>query len=122
MITKEELSKFLDLYSNFDKAITRMEKAISGNSHFCSTNLFDTDWYTHVSDMYDIFLESHFTDEGIDWINYYFFEDIKDHVVTITISADLFNKEHEVEYHLNSVDELWDFLLTNKKLYFKDAE
>ena len=54
--------------------------------------------------------------------NYYFFEDVEDHLVTVTISADLFDKEHEVEYHLNSVDELWDFLLTNKKLYFKDAE
>ena len=122
MITKEQLSEFLDRYSNFDKAITRMEKAISGNSYFCSANLFDTDWYTHVSEMYDIFLESHFTDEGIDWINYYFFEDIEDHIVTVTVSADLFDKEHEVEYHLNSVDELWDFLLTDKKLYFKDAE
>ena len=122
MITKEQLSEFLDRYSNFDRAVTRMGEAISGKSYPYNTNLFETDWYTHVSEMYDIFLESHFTDEGIDWINYYFFEDIEDHLVTVTVSADLFNKEHEVEYHLNSVDELWDFLLTNKKLYFKDAE
>ena len=122
MITKEQLSEFLDRYSKFDKAVIRMGEAVSGKSYPYSTDLFETDWYTHVSEMYDIFLESHFTDEGIDWINYYFFEDIEDHLVTITISADLFDKEHEVKYHLNSVDELWDFLMTDKKLYFKDAE
>ena len=122
MITKEQLSEFLDRYSNFDKAVTRMGEAISGKSYPYSTDLFETDWYTQVNEMYDIFLESHFTDEGIDWINYYFFEDIEDHLVTVTVSADLFDKEHEVEYHLNSVDELWDFLMTDKKLYFKDAE
>ena len=122
MITKEELKNFLDRYNNFDKAVTRMEEAISGKSYPYGTNLFETDWHTYVSEMYDIFLESHFTDKGIDWVNYYFLEDIDDHLVTVTISADLFNKEQEVEYHLNSVDELWDFLITDKKLYFKDAE
>lgn len=122
MITKEELTNFLDRYSKFDKAVIRMGEAVSGKFYPYSTNLFETDWYTYVSEMYDIFLESHFTDKGIDWVNYYFLEDIDDHLVTINISADLFNKEHEVEYHLNSVDELWDFLMTNKKLYFKDAE
>ena len=122
MITKEQLSEFLDRYSNFDKAVIRMGEAISGKSFLYSADLVETDWYTYVSEMYDIFLESHFTDEGIDWINYYFFEDVEDHLVTVTVSADLFNKEHEVEYHLNSVDELWDFLMTDKKLYFKDAE
>jgi len=121
MITKEELKNFLDRYSNFDKAVIRMGEVISGKSYPYSTNLFETDWYTYVSEMYDIFLESHFTDKGIDWVNYYFLEDIDDHLVTINISADLFNKEQEVEYHLNSIDELWDFLLTDKKAYFKNV-
>ena len=122
MITKEQLSEFLDRYSKFDKAVIRMGEAISGKSYPYNTDLFETDWYTIVSNMYDTFLESHFTNEGINWINYYLFEDVKDHVVTVIISADLFYKEHEIEYHLNSVDELWDFLMTDKKLYFKDAE
>lgn len=122
MITKEELNKFLDLYSNFDKSIIRMGEAISGKSYPYNSDLFETDWYETVNEMFYTFLESHFTEVGIDWVTYYFFEDIEDHLVTVTISADLFNKEHEVEYHLNSVDELWDFLMTDKKLYFKDAE
>ena len=122
MITKEELSKFLDLYTKFDKSIIRMGEAISGKSYPYNVDLFETDWYEIVNEMYYTFIESHFTEAGADWVNYYFFEDIEDHLVTVNISADLFNKEHEVEYHLNSVDELWDFLLTDKKLYFKDAE
>jgi hypothetical protein len=122
MITKEELNKFLDQYSKFDKAVIRMGEAISGKSYPYSTDLFETDWYNIVNEMFYTFLESHFTEAGIDWVTYYFFEDIEDHLVTVTISADLFDKEHEVEYHLNSIDELWDFLMTDKKLYFKDAE
>ena len=122
MITKEQLSEFLDRYSNFDKAVIRMGEAISGKSYPYNTNLFETDWYTHVSEMYDIFLESHFTDEGIDWINYYFLEDVEDHLVTVTVSADLFEGKREIEYHLNSIEELWNFLITDKKAYFKNAE
>jgi hypothetical protein len=40
----------------------------------------------------------------------------------ITKEADLFKEKEEIEYHLNSIDELWEFLLTDKKLYFKNAE
>lgn len=122
MITKEDLRKFLDLYSKFDKSVIRMGEAISGKSYPYNTDLFETDWYETVNEMFYTFLESHFIEAGIDWITYYFFENMEDHLVTVNISADLFNKEHEVEYHLNSVDELWNFLMTDKKLYFKDAE
>lgn len=121
MITKKELSKFLDHYGIYNSAVTRIGKAISG-SPYHYMNLFETDWGDAVENMLYAFLESNFTEEGIDWITYYLFEDVEDHVVTVTISEDLFYKEHEIEYHLNSVDELWDFLLTNKELYFKDAE
>lgn len=119
MITKEEFNKFITEFQSFNKAIDRIEEALTGRSYSCT--LFESDWVASVEKMLDVFMESHFTDKGIDWICYYLFETIDDHLVKVTISADLFNKEHEVEYHLNSIDELWDFLLANKKLYFKNV-
>ena len=120
MITKKEFEEFLKQYNKFNEAISRMEEAISGKSY--RINLYETDWSEAVEDMLFIFLKSHFTEAGIDWITYYLFEDIEDKLVTVTIPADIFEEEKEIEYHLNSLDELWDFLLTDKKLYFKYAE
>ena len=120
MITKEEFTEYILNYQVFEQAINRMEEAFSGRKYGC--NLFDCDWVDSVGKMLDIFIESHFTETGSDWIFYYLFETIGDKKVTITKEADLFKEKEEVEYHLNSIDELWDFLLTDKKLYFKNAE
>ena len=82
----------------------------------------DCDWIDEVNKLLEAAIYSHFTEEGVDWIFYYLYELIEDKKVTVTKSADLFDKEQKIEYHLNSIDELWDFLLTDKKLYFKNAE
>ena len=120
MITKEEFTKFISNHQIFDRGIERFEKAITGKNYTC--NLIETDWGEAVGYMLDSFLESHFTEKGCDWIYYYLFEDVEDHKVIVKKEADMFNVEEEIEYHLNSIDELWKFLLTDKKLYFKNAE
>lgn len=120
MITKEEFINYLTQYQIFDKAIDRLSEALSGSKY--GIPLFETDWGEAVGEMLDIFLCSHFTVEGADWVTYYLFEDIEDKLVTITKPADMFNEKKEIEYHLNSLDELWNFLLTDKEAYFKNAE
>jgi len=120
MITKEEFTEYILNYQAFEQSISRMEEAFCGRPHGC--NLFECDWVNSVDKMLDIFIESHFTETGSDWIFYYLFETIEDKRVIVTKEADLFKEKEEVEYHLNSIDELWDFLLTDKKLYFKNAE
>ena len=120
MITKKEFTKFINQYQIFDTALNRISEAVSGSKY--GLTLFETDWGEAVGKMLDIFLDSHFTEEGVDWVIYYLFEDIEDKLVIVTEPADMFNKEKKIEYHLNSLDELWDFLLTNKKTYFKNAE
>lgn len=118
MITKEEFFKYLEAYKTFDSGINRMAGAITGNKYLMP--LYETDWGDAVGRMLDIFLESHFTEKGSDWVSYYLFEDIEDKKVTISIEGDMFRDPGVVEYHLNSIDELWDFLQTNVKLYFKE--
>ena len=120
MITKEEFVKYLTQYQIFEKAMDRLSEALSGSKY--GIPLFETDWGEAVGEMLDIFLMSHFTVNGADWVTYYLFENVEDHEVVITKEADMFEGEEKIIYHLNSIDELWDFLLTDKKAYFKNAE
>ena len=119
MISKEDLSKFILEFQTFEQAIDRMEEAISGSQYGCG--LWESDWYSAVGRMFDIFIDTHFTEQGADWVFYYMFENIEDKIVTVKQDKDIFNEEKEIEYHLNSIDELWDFLLTDKKAYFKNV-
>lgn len=119
MITKEEFVKFIQSYIEFEEYVDNFDKAITGKSH--PTILFETKWYEAVDKMLDSFLDSHFTDYGVDWICYFLFEDVDDKAAYIKQEGDMFNKEKEIRYPLESTDELWDFLLTDKKLYFKNV-
>lgn len=120
MITKDEFDKFLTNYIIFEDSIRNIEEALWGKLYV--GNLYECNFVDSVGKMLDIFIDSHFTEKGADWIYYYLFEDVGDHKVIVKKEADMFNKEEEIEYHLNSINELWDFLLTDKKLYFKNAE
>lgn len=118
MITKEEFTKFITQYQIFEKALDRLSEALSGSKY--GLPLFETDWGEAVGKMLDIFLDSHFTKDGVDWVTYYLFEDVEDKEVTFT-EQDIFG-EKKFEYHLNSIDELWNFLLIDKVRYFKNAK
>ena len=117
MITKEEFVKYLTEYQSFGKAINRLGEALGGKGYYY---IYECDWYDNVGQMLDIFIDSHFTEEGADWVTYYLFEDIDDKLVIIKKPADMFNEESKIEYHLNSIEELWNFLQTDINLYFKN--
>ena len=119
MITKEEFIKFIQSYIEFQDSVDNFDKAITGKSY--PSILFETKWYEAVGRMLNSFLDSHFTDYGIDWICYFLFEDVDDKAAYIKQEGDMFNEEKEIRYSLESADELWDFLLTDKKLYFKNV-
>lgn len=119
MITKEEFTKYISEYQRFDEGLERLSEALSGSKY--GIPIFECDWAEAVGKMLDCFLDSHLTVDGADWVTYYMFEDVEDKKVTIKKPEDMFNKETEIEYHLNSIDELWDFLLTDKKKYFKNV-
>lgn len=119
MITKELFVKFLSQYQRFNVAFERIEEALVGRKY--SSNLYESDWYDSVGAMLDLFLESHFTEEGVDWISYYLFEDVDDKAAYITRDKDIFNEEKEIRYPLDTIDELWNFLQSDIKLYFKSV-
>ena len=119
MIAKEEFIKFIQSYQEFENSVDRFDKAITGKSY--PSILYETKWYEAVGRMLNSFLDSHFTDYGIDWICYFLFEDVDDKAAYVKQEGDMFNEEKEIRYSLESADELWDFLLTDKKLYFKNV-
>ena len=118
MITKEEFVKIITNYNKFQKGIDRIFKAFTGEEYY----YYECDWVETVNLMFETTIYTHFTEAGADWIFYYMYETIEDKKVLITIEADLFNGQRKMEYHLNSIEDLWNFLMTNKKIYFKDAE
>jgi thymidylate kinase len=82
MITKEEFTQYITEFQKFDEAIERIEIALNGSKYGC--NLWESDWYGNVSKMLDIFIDSHFTEKGADWVYYYLFENIDDKKVIIS--------------------------------------
>lgn len=114
MITKEQFIKFITEYKNFDEAIDRIDQAVSGRNW--GLNLFECDWYNSVGIMLDTFLDSHFTNDGCDLVTWWLFEDV-DKLITQKVNPDLFNGESEIEYDVEDIEALWDYIQKYKNDY-----
>lgn len=114
MITKEQFIKFITEYKNFEEAIDRIDQAVSGRNW--GLNLFECDWYNSVGTMLDTFLNSHFTIDGCDLVNWWLFEDV-DKLITQKVDPDLFNGESEIEYDVEDIEALWDYIQKYKNDY-----
>ena len=113
MITKQQFIKYIFEYKNFDDGLLRLEKAISGNNSY---DIFNCDWAISVEKMLDIFLESYFTDKGIDIITWWLFESV-DHIIWQKTDPDLFSGKSEIEYNVNELEDLWNYLIKYKEDY-----
>lgn len=118
MITQEEFNSFINNYQAFKKSIDRFGKALGGKDFYF---IYECDWYGNVDKMLDIFLESHFTEDGQDLITWWLFEDVE-HIIEQTVDPDLFHGKSEIEYNVEEIWDLWDYMVKYKKDYFKDAE
>ena len=114
MITKELFVKFLSQYQRFNTAFERIEEALMGRKY--SSNLCESDWCESVGYMLDIFLQSHFTEEGCDLINAYLFEDCRE--FWQTKDKTLFEDEKEEHHTFDTLEELYDVMLLYKNTYF----
>ena len=117
MITKEEFVKFIQAYEEFEEGIDNLGKSLSGDRPY-RVNLWDSNWVYAVCKMWDQFMYSHFTEEGSDLINWWKFEDV-DHIIIQIVSPDLFNGKSEIEYNVNNIEDLWNYLTKFSSDYFK---
>lgn len=117
MITKEKFIRAIAKYKEFSKGAEALSQVVCDSKY----SIYETKWIDAVGQIFDIFVDSNFTDEGADWIFYYLFEDPDDKAAYVKQEGDMFNEEKEIRYPLNTVEELWNFLLTDKNLYFKNV-
>lgn len=117
MVTKEEFVKFIQAYEEFEEGIDNLGKFLSGDRLY-RVNLWDSNWVDAVCKMWDNFMYSHFTEVGIDLINWWKFENV-DHIITQTMSPDLFNGKSEIKYDVNNIEDLWNYLTKFSSDYFK---
>lgn len=110
MINKKEFIKFIKSYEIFENGIDRLNV-------YLKANLWECAWVDAVSKMWDQFMYSHFTEEGSDLINWWKFEDV-DHIIWQKTDPDLFNGKSEIEYNVNKLEDLWDYLIKYKEDYF----
>jgi len=110
MITKEEFIKYLNEWKSFETSIDAIGICVFANEY----SVWETKFADAAGKMLDIFINSHFTEEGSDLINWYLFESVQK---TITIPETLFEPSKKIS--LESLDDLWDFLKSDSKIYFK---
>jgi hypothetical protein len=111
MITKKEFINFIKSYETFENGIDCLNR-------YLKANLWECDWVDAVSRMWDQFMYSHFTEEGSDLINWWKYEDV-DHIITHVIDPDLFHGKSEIEYDVNDIEDLWNYLTKFSSDYFK---
>ena len=109
MINKKEFINFVKSYEIFENGIDRL-------NIYLKANLWECAWIDAVSRMWDQFMYSHFTEEGSDLINWWKFED-EDHIIWQKTNPDLFNGKSEIEYNVNELEDLWDYLIKYKENY-----
>lgn len=108
MITKELFFKYINNYNEYNNAIERISKAISGKNF--SSDIYDSDWNDSVNLMLDVFLEQNFTEGGNDLIYAFLFENDETNPLT------LFEKD-DTKVVLDTLDKLWDYLYQYKEDY-----
>ena len=118
MITKKEFIEFINAYKKYESGVDRFDMSITGKAY--PSILSDTDWGQAVGIMLDCFLCSHFTEDGVDIIDWWLFEEVN-HVITQTIDSDLFHVKSEIEYDVNDINDLWEYLYKFKKDYIKNV-
>lgn len=116
MITKKEFINFIESYETFENGINRIIETLSGGKPY-TIDLWGCDWVDAVCKMWDNFIYSHFTEEGSDLINWWKFEDI-DHIIWQKTDLDLFNGKSKIEYNVNELEDLWNYMIKYKKDYF----
>ena len=98
MITKEIFLKFIDAAEKYDSEIERW-------SDF-GINIFEQAIIDYGWELYNLFLETNFTEEGIDWVNWYMFERVS------IVTGELLScyDENGSEFYVYNSEQLWDLV------------
>lgn len=117
MISKKEFINFIESYETFENGINQIIETLSGGKPY-TINLWGCNWVDAVSKMWDNFMYSHFTEVGCNLIDWWKYEKVN-HIITQKVDPDLFHGRSEIEYNVNDIEDLWNYLIKFKLDYFK---
>lgn len=103
------------IFKEFKEAVDSVSKINDFNDEFYNLHKIDiseTDAIQEGWRLFDIFIESHFTDEGSDLIFWWMYEDVPKIIYQDTIFG-------KVETNIEDIEDLWKYLISDKEVYFK---
>lgn len=97
MITKEQFEEFIENYYLFDNYVNELQKL--------QIDIIETPLFNQFAKLNDLFLTTNFTEEGVDWINWWLYERVS---FTGEINAAYDDSGEEID--LSSLSKLWDLV------------
>lgn len=97
MITKEEFVKLIEDYQEWNKRIDEVCEILN-------SEIWETDWVSYASKLFDYMLYLLFTENGTDLINDYLFNSDPLEII-------IDNKK----YIIDNIDTLWDLVKDSRK-------
>lgn len=97
MITKEQFEEFIKNYYLFDSYLDKLQKL--------QIDIIETPLFKQFAKLNDLFLTTNFTEEGVDWVNWWLYERVS---FTGEINAAYDDSGEEID--LSSPSKLWDLV------------
>lgn len=109
MLTEEQFIDFINVTENYDNEVTRW-------SDF-GIDIFELPICELTWNLVECFIESHFTEDGQDWINWYLFERVS------VISGEVLPcyDEDGNKFYVNNAEDLWK-LVEQHQISYVDEE
>lgn len=104
MITFKEFKSAVDSLSKINNYINILEKA--------GINISETDLVQESWKLFDMFIDSHFTEKGCDLVYWWIYEDVSKVIYQDTF----FGKE---EINVEDINDFWSYLKSYNEIYFK---
>lgn len=109
MLTKEQFIDFINISENYSNEI---DKWVDFGINIFELPISQLGW-----DLFNSFIDSHFDDDGRDWINWYMFERVS------VISKEVLPcfDENGEKFYVNTPEDLWN-LVKDKLIDYTDDE
>lgn len=114
MVSKKLFVDTVNSYKNYMESIEKIEETIFGKPYV--GNLFESAWATDIDNIFDGFLKSNFSEDGVDLVYWHLFEDVPK-IIYETTGADLFQGKRDIEINVESLDDLYDFMIRSREVY-----
>ena len=114
IVTKEQFKEIINLHKTFNDELDKISETLFGNSY---SSLIECKFAESANIMFDKFIEILLTEEGEDLLYWWIYEDV-DKIIYYKTPDTLFEKGKEESRSVESFDNLWDYMIENKSVYF----